>query len=167
MFLGISLALLAFVARMERIEARMAVLNASLTELITAKPIAPTDLKPLPVEGMPTAPTVPSAPAAPVTSAASPSGVLKRGSLSPDGTKYAGYEETTKGKIGIAVETVSGGRVRYIVIFNPFTESTGAGAPSASEMSVRWVDNQTIEYDVLVTRNGNQTKETEQVRIFF
>ncbi len=97
----------------------------------------------------------------------SPSGKLARGSFSPDGTKYAGYEETTKGKIGIAVEIVSTGKIRYIVIFNPNTESTGAGSVLAEGMSVRWVDNQTIEYDVLINKNSEQIKDTERVAIFF
>ncbi|MFH1621004.1 MAG: hypothetical protein ABIB04_02875 [Patescibacteria group bacterium] len=95
------------------------------------------------------------------------SGKLVRGSLSPDGTKYAGYEETEKGKIGIAVEIVATGKIRYIVIFNPNTESTGAGSVLAQNMSVRWVDDKTIEYDLLISKNGGQVKDTERVAIFF
>jgi hypothetical protein len=163
LFLGIALALCAFVARMERIESILASQGAVLSDLQVQQPLPPQDLKPLPVDGAP----VTSEPVSPAQPSSSPSGKLHRGSFSPDGTKYAGYEETTKGKIGIAVETIDGGRIRYIVIFNAFTESTGAGSDLANALSVRWIDNQTIEYDVLVTRGGTQTTETEQVRIFF
>ena len=97
----------------------------------------------------------------------SPSGALVRGSLSPDGTKYAGYNDTVKGKIGMAVEIVATGKVRYIDIFDPRIDSTGSGSMNEALMSVRWKDASTIEYDVLVTKNGVQTKQTRTTRIGF
>lgn len=99
--------------------------------------------------------------------AMSPSGALDRGSLSADGTRYAGYEDGVKGKIGIGVEIVATKQVKHIVIFDPRSESTGKGTPSESNMSVRWKDAQTIEYDVLVKKSGNWVKETQTVKIFF
>lgn len=98
---------------------------------------------------------------------ASPSGVLQRGNLSPDGTKYAGYDTTTKGKMGIGVEVLGDPRIRHIVIFNPLTESFGNGTPSDALMSVRWKDNKTIEYDVLVKTNGQWVKQTQTTEIYF
>lgn len=97
----------------------------------------------------------------------SPSGALTRGSLSPDGTKYAGYEDVVKGKIGLSVESVDSQKVKRIEIFNPTIESTGAGTQLESSMSVRWKDNQTIEYDVLVKKQGVERKEIRNAKIFF
>jgi len=97
----------------------------------------------------------------------SPSGALDRGSLSPDGSRYAGYNDTVKGKIGMAVEIIATGKVRYIDIFDPRTDSTGSGTASEAAMSVRWKDASTIEYDVLVTKNGVQTKEARTTKIYF
>ncbi len=99
--------------------------------------------------------------------ATSPSGVLVRGSFSSDGSKYAGYDTSTVGKKGIGVEIVATTRVKHIEIFNPRTESTGAGTLGTS-MSVRWKDANTIEYDVLVKKaDGTQTKETRTTKIYF
>jgi hypothetical protein len=103
------------------------------------------------------------------SSSVSPSGELHRGAVSPDGTKYAGYEETTKGKIGVAVELLNateGRKIRYIVIFS-LSESTGKGLPQESQMSVRWKSNSTIEYDVLVKKGTSWVKETRTVTIGF
>lgn len=97
----------------------------------------------------------------------SASGLLERGSLSPDGTKYAGYDVTTKGKIGIGVEILQTKQVKHIVIFNPNTESTGNGTTDESNLSVRWVDSNTIEYDLLVKKGGAWVKEVQTVNIFF
>ena len=99
---------------------------------------------------------------------ASPSGLLNRGALSPDGTKYAGYDDTTKGKIGIGVETLADKRIRHIVIFNTKTESSGAQI-SSQQLGVRWIDNQTIEYDVMVLKSGQTApvKETLTTKIYF
>lgn len=103
---------------------------------------------------------------APTLGASNESGLLHRGSLSPDGTKFAGYDETTKGKIGIAVETLSDKRIRHIVIFSK-SQSSGAGTPFEEVMSVTWLGKQTIQYDVLETINGKQSKRTEIVKIGF
>ncbi len=100
----------------------------------------------------------------------SPSGALTRGSLSPDGSKFAGYEENKVGKKGVAVEIVTGPeakKVKYIVIFNVFTESTAATKPEGATMSVRWKDASTIEYDVLTKKGNDWVKGTNTVKIFF
>ncbi len=97
----------------------------------------------------------------------SPSGALSRGSLSPDGKKYAGYEDVLSGKLGLSLEMLDTGKLKRLEIFNPLTESTGADTPFDSLMSVRWKDQQTIEYDVLVKRQGVQKKETRNAKIFF
>lgn len=100
--------------------------------------------------------------------ATSPSGAIVRGSLSPDGTKYAGYDVVTPGKKGVAVEVVGETRIRHIVIFNPSAESSGLGLPEEPTMSVRWLDNQTIEYDVILKKAGGvQERTTETVKIYF
>ena len=120
----------------------------------------------------PTTPTVPTN-ALPVSEpSSSPTGQLDRGMMSPDGSKYAGYEDTVKGKIGIAVEILSLNsttthKIKYIVIFNPFTQSTGLNSPQGTGMSVRWKDNSTIEYDVLTKKGSSWVKETSTVKIFF
>lgn len=117
-----------------------------------------------PAAGLPTSAFAPSAAA---SSAASPSGALVRGSLSPDGTKYAGYNDAVKSKIGIAVEILATGKVRYVELF-PKADSTGSGTASESGMSVRWKDDSTIEYDVLVTKSdGRQVKETRTTQIYY
>ncbi len=100
----------------------------------------------------------------------SPSGQLDRGTVSPDGTKYAGYEDVVKGKMGVAVEllnSTSTRKIKYIVIFNPYSESTGMNLPQGQEMSVRWKDNSTIEYDVLTKKGSAWVKSTNTVKIFF
>ena len=103
----------------------------------------------------------------PATSATlSPDGGLDRGSLSPDGTKFAGYEDNIKGKIGVAVETLADKRIRHVVLFSP-SQSTGKGTPYEDQMSVSWKDNSTIVYNVLTTANGKQTITTETVQIGF
>lgn len=132
-----------------------------------------------PPSSAPVNPSVPQAPGAVpatppsvggTTPASSPSGILSRGSLSSDGSKFAGYEDVKVGKKGIAVEllkdTTSARKERYIVIFNALTESTGVGTAFEKEMSVRWKDAKTIEYDVLVKVKGEWKKETREVQIF-
>lgn len=94
------------------------------------------------------------------------SGALTRGAFSPDGTKYAGYDDVTAGKLGIGVETMSDNRVRRVVLFSR-SESSGATSPEATSFTVRWKDNSTIEYDVEVTAAGKSTKETRTVKIGF
>ncbi|MFA4955089.1 MAG: hypothetical protein WC641_07315 [Patescibacteria group bacterium] len=96
----------------------------------------------------------------------SPGGLLHRGSRSPDGTKYAGYDDTTAGKKGIGVEILASGAVKHIVIFAR-SEASGTGTPQATELGVRWKSDSVIQYDVLVTKNGQQTKQTEDVEIYF
>ncbi len=94
--------------------------------------------------------------------------VLTRGAFSPDGKKYAGYDDVTVGKKGIGVRVGGEAKVRHILIFNPRTESSGVGTPDESTLSVRWTDNQNIDYDVLVKNaSGAQTKETRSVKIYF
>lgn len=109
-------------------------------------------------------------PAIALAPSSSPSGELSRGMLSPDGSKFAGYEDVKVGKKGIAVELIKDPgtrKERYIVIFNALTESTGIGTPSEKEMLVRWKDEKTIEYDVLVKVKNEWKKETRDVQIFF
>ena len=94
-------------------------------------------------------------------------GILNRGSLSADGSKYAGYDDTTVGKKGIGVQVIGETRVRHIVIFNTKTELSGNGTPSDAGMSVRWKDASTFEYDVLVVKGGTTVKETRESTIYF
>ena len=134
----------------------------------------------IPQAGVPAMATSTSAVVAPTTPGAvptlpfagdsemSPSGTLDRGALSPDGKRYAGYDDVTKGKLGIGVEILGDARIRHIVLFNPKTETSGAGTAEAATMSVRWTDSDTISYDVLVkAANGTQKVETRTVQIFF
>ncbi len=92
--------------------------------------------------------------------------LLMRGNPSPDGAMFAGYDETTRGRIGIAVDTMAQKRVRHIVLFTK-TQSTGAGTPFEQLMSVRWQDSKTIQYDVLETVKGVLTPKSETVTIGF
>lgn len=109
------------------------------------------------------APTILGAP-----TSASSSEILLRGAYSPDGKKLAGYDDVTSGKKGIGVRVVGETKVRHIVIFNPKTESSGAGTSYESSMSVRWKDNSHIDYDVLVKKaNGTQSVETRSIEIYF
>lgn len=166
MSLGAFLTLLLDMARLDDAEYNVAMMNQRLMSLeAKADKMALEKIMP-PTDALAPAPT---GPATKLTgsSVTSPSGALNRGSLSPDGTKYAGYNDTVKGKIGLAVEIVATKKVKYIEILNTNIESTGAGTAMASTMSVRWVDNSTIEYDVLVTKNGAQVKETRTTRIYF
>lgn len=91
----------------------------------------------------------------------SPSGTLVRGTTSPDGTKFAGFNEVGARR-GIAVEILDPKetrKIRYIVLFSP-SESSGT--------SVRWKDAQTVEYDVVLKNSAGTTKtETREVKIFF
>ena len=97
----------------------------------------------------------------------SPSGALDRGSLSADGTKYAGYDSIVKGKIGIGVEIPATKQVKHIVLFDTRSQSTGKGTPFEGMMSARWKDASTIEYDILVRKNGEWKKEVQSTKIFF
>ena len=121
------------------------------------------------VSGMVVTSTLPlaSLPVAhPAASALSPSGALVRGSFSPDGTQYAGYDVKTVGKKGVAVETVSTASVKLVVPFNPATQSSGLGLPQESSMSVRWLDNQTLQYDVILKNpDGTKTQKVETVKV--
>ncbi len=152
--------------RLDRAEAHIAVLETAYTDLATSAVPVPAPAPPV------TLPTNEVMPPTSTGSAAvlmmSPSGALDRGMMNASGTRYAGYNDTVKGKIGVAVEVKGESRPRYIVIFNPYTESTGKGTSYDSQMSVRWVDDSTIEYDVLVT-NADKTQkiETRTVQIYF
>lgn len=119
-------------------------------------------------EGVPTETLPASKPVVSNASQTSPSGALVRGSLSPDGTKFAGYDVVTSGKKGVAVQVIGETRIRHIVLFNPATESSGLGLPEESSMSVRWLDNKTIEYDIILKKaNGTQEKKVENVKVYF
>jgi len=107
-----------------------------------------------------------SAPISPVAVSASPSGALVRGSLSPDGTKFAGFNDASKLRRGVGVEILSTGKIRNIVLFSA-NESSGAGGSNESTMGVRWVDDKTIQYDVLVGKGDAAKKTTETVTIGF
>jgi hypothetical protein len=123
--------------------------SAVPAETVTATSALPTHLAPL--MGLPTA--------GPVYS-----GILKLGSFSPDGTKYAGYDLDTAGKFGIGVETMSDHKVRHIVLLNPKTEFTSQTVQVEQPTTVRWKDNRTIEYDVL-SKTGK--REVRTVKIGF
>jgi len=111
-----------------------------------------------------TAPTTPPEAAAPVQSGPTYTGILKLGSFSPDGTKYAGYDLDTVGKYGIGVETMADGRLRRVVLLNPKTEFTSQTERVDQPTTVRWKDNSTIEYDILLS--GGK-REVRTVRIGF
>jgi len=162
--LGFAMLFLVFFARLTQCEQDLALLNQSLVK---------TQLSILSLQqrvqalAPPVAATLPTnAPTTPAMNNAIPGGLLDRGALSPDGTKYAGYDDTTAGKLGVGVETLADKKLRHVVLFNPKTESSGAQI-SSQQFGVRWTDNSTIEYDVLVN-NGTQTaKETRTVKIYF
>lgn len=166
MSLGAFLSMLSYMTRLEDAEYGVAVMHQRLKQLeLKAERMALEKIMP----SMDATTTTHSKPATTLSGSmvTSPSGALNRGSLSPDGTKYAGYNDTVKGKIGLAVEILATKKVRYIEILNTNLESTGAGTASASTMGARWVDNSTIEYDVLVTKNGAQVKEVRTTQIFY
>ncbi|MDQ7815179.1 MAG: hypothetical protein RDU25_05245 [Patescibacteria group bacterium] len=95
-------------------------------------------------------------------------GILTRGSYSPDGKKYAGYDDVTQGKIGLGVESFAENKLRHVILFNRYSESSAVGTPDESMLSVRWIDNDTIQYDVMVKKaDGSATKETREINIFF
>ncbi len=101
-----------------------------------------------------------------VAAPTSPSGALVRGSFSPDGTRYAGYDVVTVGKKGVAIEAVGTPSVSLVVPFNPKTQSSGLGLPQESSMSVRWLDNSTIEYDVIYKNaDGTKTQKVETLKV--
>jgi len=179
MCLGVWLVLLVNMLRLDAVEKRLTSLEHQLSNNQVLNVLAPmiptTPLGALPSAGATTTPpagsptnTAPTPTPTPTAGATtSPSGALDRGSLSPDGTKFAGYNDTVKGKIGIAVELVSTGKVKYIVLFSPFSESTGKGTPQEGNLSVRWKDNSTIEYDELVKQGSDWVKQTNTVKIYF
>ncbi len=167
--LGFAMLLLGFYSKMTTLEQDLALVNQSLVKTqLSVINLQDQMTKLNPPATIPTPnPLIPAA-TLPATSNTSPSSLLNRGALSPDGTKYAGYDDTTKGKLGVGVETLSDKKVRHVVIFNSKTESSGAEL-SSQQLSVRWVDSQTIQYDVLVTKSGQPepTKETRTVQIYF
>ena len=162
-------------SRLMDVEALIGQQEIRLGQLVEAvKQLSPMGQKPVMTTSTVAVPSSPI-PGTPVTtqpalvSMTSPSGALSRGSISPDGSKFAGYEDVKVGKKGIAVELLkdAGARKeRYIVIFG-LSESTGIGTPSEKDMSVRWKDAKTIEYDVLVKVKNEWKKETREVQIFF
>jgi len=163
MSIGIWLVLLVDMLRIDALERNNIILQIQVADLrLRLEP----SLQAPPVVAPTPAPTT-TLPTAPPSASMSPSGALSRGSLSPDGTKYAGYNDTVKGKLGIAVEILETKKVRYIEIFNAITESTGKGTAFESAMSVRWKDDQVIEYDVLVKKGDGWVKETRTTKIFF
>ena len=91
----------------------------------------------------------------------SPSGSLVRGTTSPDGMKFAGFNEAGARR-GVAVEILDPEetrKIRYIVLFSP-SESSGT--------SVRWKDAQTVEYEVVLKSVAGTTKtEVREAKIFF
>lgn len=156
------------VMRIEALEQRVnidAVVITSLAQSMDALQ-QKVDASCTPLSGSPVELNGAASSTAPSIGTSNQSGLLHRGSLSPDGTKFAGYDETTKGKIGIAVETLSDKRVRHIVLFTK-SQSTGVNTPFEEVMSVTWLGKQTIQYDVLETINGKQSKRTEIVKIGF
>lgn len=127
----------------------------SLQQRVPALQVAVPTMEEAPIASTSSAALIPAGPAY--------SGILTRGAFSPDGTKYAGYDDVTKGKLGIGVETLADKRVRRVVLFTA-AESSGAGTTKESLMSVSWKDNSTIMYNVLVNKT---TIETRTVKIGF
>jgi hypothetical protein len=129
-----------------------------LTPIVPAAPSQPAATTTQPAPLLPPAPTAASL---------SPSGLLDRGALSDDGSRYAGYDDVTKGHVGVAVEIVATKQVKHIVIFSPFSQSTGKGTPQETDLSVRWKDASTIEYDYLAKQGTSWVKKTDSVKIYF
>lgn len=113
--------------------------------------------------------TIPSASGTKDQAYNSPYAMLVRGALSPDGTKYAGYDDTTTGKLGVGVITLADKRVRHIVLFDTRIESSGAEISTGiyGTIGVRWTDDKTIQYDVMVKKAAGLVKETRTVKIGF
>lgn len=173
MFLALWLVLFVHMVRLERLEVALQqtqrlVLQLEQDRLVRMPSPAASDVVAAVVNSVVTASTTTATATATSTDGlVSPGGLLHRGSWNSDATRYAGYDETTKGKIGIGVEIPATKQVKHIVIFNAFSESTGKGLPQESDMSVRWKDSSTIEYDVLVKKGGTWVKETQTVQIYF
>jgi hypothetical protein len=163
--LGFAFLSLAQYAKIEMLMQDVALLDSQLSKTQTA--LLNLQQKSQAVPAMIPAPSEPSSPAV-LEENSGPvyAGILTRGAVSPDGTKYAGYDDVTAGKLGIGVETLADGRVRRVVLFSR-SESSGTTSPEATSFTVRWKDNSTIEYDVEVTGAGRSTKETRTVKIGF
>ncbi len=171
MFLALWLVLFVHMVRLERLEVALQQTQRLVLQLeqdrLVRMPLPTTnDVVTAVVDAVASASTT-TATASSTDGVVSPGGLLHRGSWNSDATRYAGYDETTKGKIGIGVEIPATKQVKHIVIFNAFSESTGKGSPQESGMSVRWKDSSTIEYDVLVKKGGTWVKETQTVQIYF
>ncbi|MFZ2803706.1 MAG: hypothetical protein WA001_00625 [Patescibacteria group bacterium] len=179
MSLGVWLVLLADMIRLDRLDAEVTMIAQDFVaaqQTMQAQPTVPTQAPMIPATPPQPMPS-PTSTLPPTTGSASlpgmpgnttsPDGLLDRGSLSPDGTKFAGFDDTTAGKIGIAVEVIASQQEKHIVIFNPSSESTGKGMPQEGDLSVRWVDNSHIQYDELIKQDGQWFKQTKTVEIFF
>jgi hypothetical protein len=142
-------------------------MDQRVTNLETAAMTAPVVTTTTPSgESATTTGRLPTAMQKSIAAPTSPSGALVRGSFSPDGLHYAGYDVVTVGKKGVAIETVGTPSVSLVVPFNPKTQSSGLGLPQESSMSVRWVDNSTIEYDVIYKNaDGTKTQKVETLKV--
>lgn len=172
MFLALWLVLFVHMVRLDRLEMALRETQQVVLQLEQARlanmPVPETgNILPASAPTTTEPETISSVPPAVSPDLASPSGLLHRGSWNSDVTRYAGYDETTKGKIGIGVEIPATKQVKHIVIFNAVSESTGKGMPEESSMSVRFKDDHTIEYDVLVKKSGQWVKDTQTVQIYF
>lgn len=159
--ISVWLVLLFNMLRLDRVERALVMLGQEMDQLKAQQVARPAVPSPVAVSSTIPQPLPVSAPNV------SPSGALDRGSLLTDGSRYAGYDDATKGKIGIGVEIAATKQIKHIVIFNPYTESTGKGTMQESTMSVRWKDEKTIEYDILVKKNNEWIKEVQSVKIYF
>jgi len=161
--LGFALLLLTHYAKIEMLMQETAALNQQLIKtqraVINLQKTCPASAQPVV-----TTPTAPPETAAPAQTGPTYSGILKLGSFSPDGTKYAGYDLDTVGKYGIGVETMADGRLRRVVLLNPKTEFTSQTERVDQPTTVRWKDDNTIEYDVLLS--GGK-REVRTVKIGF
>jgi len=158
--IGFGMLLLVFTVRLKI--AQQIVQEILRTEIATERDVAALKLELQSLKARATAPS------ASVSMPKTVEKVLTRGALSPDGKNVAGYDDVPVGKKGIGVRKIGETRVRHIEIFNPKTESSGAGTAAESSMSVRWKENQTIEYDVLVKKeNGKEVQETRTTTIYF
>lgn len=169
MILGLGMLVLTFYAKLNLQEQSIAALNEQLNK--TQKSLDALQQKAVitrskPVEVTVTIPPASSTNTRSTATANASYAPLNRGALSPDGTKYAGFDDTTKGKSGIGVITLADKRVRHVVLFNTKTESSGVGN-QAWELGVSWRDNSTIQYDVLVQKATGPVLETRTVKIGF
>ncbi len=161
--IGLGVALWTFVFlmlfRIERLENELAINETETPTTESAQFEAPATTPSSTIESTT---SVESVPAAPVIHSS-----LWKAVASPDEKKIAGFDITTKGKMGLAVQVQGEERIRHIVIFDPRIESTGNGTTLADEITMKWISNSKISYDYLRKENGTWVKVTDTAVLGF